>query len=207
MAIKLDFKKTLKSLYDPKEKGIHVVDVPPMNFLMVDGMGDPNFSIDYQQAIEALYSLSYGIKFDLKSAEFDYSIPPLEGLWWMDDMREFSVANKHRWKWTMMIMQPEQVTAETLAKAMQKRSKKGINPALAKVRFETYTEGEAVQTVYTGPYAEEAATIAAMHRYIDDHGYRTNGKHHEIYLSDARKTPAEKRRTILRQPVFKVFNA
>ncbi len=204
MVAKLDFKKTLKTLYDPKEKGLHIVEVPAMDFLMVDGIGDPTQSIEYQHALEALYSLSYTIKFSLKSDEFDYIVPPLEGLWWMDDMREFNVANKFRWKWTMMIMQPTQVTVEAVTKAMQKVVKKDANPALMKVRFEKYAEGSAVQTVYIGPYVEEAATIAAIHRFIDDHGYRTNGKHHEIYLSDARKTPPEKLRTILRQPVTKI---
>lgn len=206
MADKLDFKKTLKTLYDPKEIGFHLVDVPAMDFLMVDGIGDPNQSVDYQHALEALYSVSYTIKFSLKADGFDYIVPPLEGLWWMDDMREFNEANKYRWKWTMMIMQPIQVSAETVTKAMQKVQKKDANPALMKVRFERYTEGSAVQTMYTGPYVEEAATIAAMHRFIDENGYRTNGKHHEIYLSDARKTAPEKLRTILRQPVTKDKN-
>ncbi|NJD58696.1 MAG: hypothetical protein C3F13_12755 [Anaerolineales bacterium] len=203
MAIKVDFKKSKKSLYDPKIKGFHIVEVPSMNFLMLDGVGDPNTTVEYQQSIEALYSISYGIKFALKTEGFDHVVPPLEGLWWMDDMREFTLANKYRWKWTMMIMQPDWVTQENFEKIRLKVNDKSDNPILNKTRFERYSEGSAVQILYIGPYAEEAATIADMHAFIERNGYRPDGKHHEIYLSDARKTPPEKLRTILRQPISK----
>ncbi|MFZ0532844.1 MAG: GyrI-like domain-containing protein [Anaerolineales bacterium] len=203
MSIKVDFKKTLKQFYNPPKGRFHLVEVPEMNFLMLDGEGNPNTSLDYQQAIEALYSISYGIKFALKSSGFEHIVPPLEGLWWMENMNEFSLANKDRWKWTMMIMQPEWVTTEWVEKVRQDTRKKKNNSFLTKVRFETFTEGLAVQVLYTGAYEKEAPTIAEMHEFIKTNGYQTNGKHHEIYLGDPRKTSPERLQTILRQPIRK----
>ena len=132
----MDFKKVLKPLYNPSQKGFHFVEVPAMNFLMLDGVGDPNTSLDYQQAVEALYSMSYGLKFALKNQGFDHIVPPLEGLWWMGDMNEFTVANKARWEWTMMIMQPEWVTTEWVEKVRDMTIKKKDNPSLSTIRFE-----------------------------------------------------------------------
>lgn len=201
MANKVDFKKTLKQLYNPSKKGFHIVDVPAMNFLMVDGKGDPNTSIEYQHSIQALYSLSYGIKFMLKSQGYDHIIPPLEGLWWMKDMNGFSRENITRWEWTMMIMQPEWVTQEIMEIVKTEIIKKKGNSFPERVRYEQYCEGLAVQTLYTGAYADEAPVIAEMHAFIKSNAYQANGKHHEIYLSDVRKTSAEKLQTILRQPI------
>ncbi len=203
MNSKVDFKKTLKYLYNPPKSGFHLLDVPQMNFLMMDGVGDPNKSVDYQHAVEALYSISYGIKFALKSQGFDHIVPPLEGLWWMENMAEFSQANKERWKWTMMIMQPEWVTSDWVEKVKEDASKKKKVPSLSGLRFEKYQEGLAVQILYTGAYDNEAQTIADMHEFIRTNGYKTNGKHHEIYLGDPRKTPLDKLKTILRQPIQK----
>jgi hypothetical protein len=204
MITKVDFKKTLRELYNPSKKGFHFLEIPGMNFLMLDGQGDPNTSLEYQQAVDALYTMSYGIKFAIKSQGFDHIVPPLEGLWWMEDMNEFSLANKARWEWTMMIMQPEWVTAEWVEKVRNETIKKKSNPTISHVRFELYEEGLVVQTLYTGAYANEAPTIAEMHQIIKANGYQTNGKHHEIYLGDPRKTSPERLKTILRQPVQKV---
>jgi hypothetical protein len=201
MATKVDFKKILKPIYNPQKVGFHFVDVPQLQFLMLDGTGNPNTSSDYQAAIETLYALSYGIKFALKPRGYEYSVPPLEGLWWMDDMNEFTMENKPRWKWTMMIMQPEWVKHELVEKVQAEIKKKKDLPKLLSVRFEQHIEGLAVQILYTGPYDQEAPTIAEMHRFIESNGYHTNGKHHEIYLSDVRKTAAVKLKTILRQPI------
>ena len=199
---KVDFKKKLKHLYKPSAKEVSVVDVPPMNFLMIDGAGDPNISPEYKQAIEALYSLSYALKFKVKKdIGVDYVVMPLEGLWWTDDPSQFSMSNKELWKWTAMIMQPEYVTPELFEKTLAEvRRKKGL-PALDKVRFETYHEGLSVQIMHIGPYAAEEPTIARLHRFIEENGYELNGKHHEIYLSDPRRTAPERLKTILRQPV------
>jgi len=201
MNTKVDFKKTLKQLYNPPKGGFHLVEVPQMNFLMLDGKGDPNSSLEYQQAIEALYSMSYGIKFALKPQGFDHIVPPLEGLWWMENMNEFNLANKDRWEWTMMIMQPEWVTIEWVEKVRQEAKKKKSNASLSNIRFELYSEGLVVQTLYTGAYEKEAPTIAEMHQFIKTNGYQTNGKHHEIYLGDPRKASPERLQTILRQPI------
>jgi hypothetical protein len=204
MSTKVDFKKVLKHLYNPPKGSFHLVEVPKMNFLMLDGRGDPNTSLDYQLAVEALYAMSYGIKFALKSQGFDHIVPPLEGLWWMQNMNEFSLANKDRWQWTMMIMQPEWVSTEWVEKVRQDVMKKKSNTFLSKVRFELYKEGLAVQVLYIGAYEKEAPTIAEIHKFISSNGYQTNGKHHEIYLGDPRKTSPDRLQTILRQPILKV---
>jgi len=201
---KIDFKKVLKHLYRPSAREVSVVEVPPMNFLMIDGAGDPNVSPAYQQAVEALFSLSYALKFRVKRSKgVDYVVMPLEGLWWTDDPAQFSMSNKAIWKWTAMIMQPEFVTAEMVTEALDELRKKKALPALEKVRFETYREGLAVQIMHIGPYAAEEPTIARLHSFIRENGYELNGKHHEIYLSDPRRTAPEKLKTILRQPVRK----
>ena len=201
MSIKVDYKKTLKHLYNPPKGDFHVVDVPEMNFLSLDGKGDPNTSGDYQQAVEALYTISYGIKFAHKAQGFDHVVPPLEGLWWMKNMNDFTLANKESWEWTMMIMQPEWVTDESVEKVRHDAIKKKKLASLTKVRFGPYHEGLSVQFLYTGAYESEAPTIAAMHQYIKINGYHTNGKHHEIYLGDPRRLSPEKLLTILRQPI------
>lgn len=204
MSMKVDFKKSLKELYNPPKGSFQFVDVPLMNYLMVDGKGDPNTTLDYQQAIDALYTMAYGIKFALKSQGYDHVVPPLEGLWWMENMNEFTLANKGRWEWTMMIMQPEWVTTEWVEKVRQDAKKKKNNASLSVVRFEILNEERAVQILYTGAYEKEAPTIAELHKFIKSNGYETNGKHHEIYLSDVRKTSPDRLQTILRQPVRKV---
>src|SRR4030042_5702615 len=203
MSTKVDFKKTFKYLYNPTVSDFHIVDVPVMNYLMLDGKGDPNTSIDYQQSVEALYGMSYGIKFALNAQGFNHPIPPLEGLWWMEDMNKFSLANKDSWKWTMMIMQPEWVTYEWVVKIIEEVYRKKKLSMVKKVRFEPYNEGLSVQILYTGPYENEAPTIAEMHKFIKSNGYKTNGKHHEIYLGDPRRMSPEKLQTILRQPIRK----
>jgi hypothetical protein len=203
MAHKVDYKKTLRQLYNPSIHGIHLVKVPKMNFLMVDGAGNPNTSLEYQQAIAALYTMSYGIKFAFKKQGYDHVVPPLEGLWWMENMHDFSLVNKDQWKWTMMIMQPKWVTAEWVKEALLNAMKKKDNPSLSLIRFDNFHEGLCVQTLYKGAYVDEAPTIAKIHEYIRTNGFMTNGKHHEIYLGDPRKTSPEKLLTILRQPIRK----
>ena len=121
----------------------------------------------------------------------------------MENMQEFSLAVKDRWDWTMMMMQPDAVTPEILISARQQALRKKALPALEKVRLESYQEGLSVQIMYYGAYADEGPTIARMHAYIRDEGYLPNGKHHEIYLGDPRRTPPEKLKTVIRQPVRK----
>ena len=202
---KLDLKKDLQHLYHPSAKAVSVVDVPPLNYLMIDGRGNPNTAPEYADAVQALYALAYSLKFKVKKskAAVDYAVMPLEGLWWAEDMRRFSVDDKDAWLWTMMILQPDLVTptlvAETLAEAQKK---KGL-PALSRLRFETYHEGPAAQVMHLGPYADEGPTVARLHAHIEASGGRLSGKHHEIYLKDPRKAAPEKLQTVVRQPFEK----
>jgi hypothetical protein len=203
---KVDFKKEYKELYVPP-KDFVFVDVPEMQFLMVDGHGDPNVAQEYQEALEALYAVAYKIKFSSKKQlERDYVVPPLEGLWWAEDMETFTTArDKSQWDWTMMIMTPEWVSPEIFVEAVE-QVRKGKNPAaLDKVRLESYQEGLSIQIMHVGSYDDEGPTLLKLHtKFLPENGYVENGKHHEIYLSDPRKVAPEKLKTVLRQPVSKL---
>jgi hypothetical protein len=199
---KLDLKREYRHLYGPSSKECSIVEVPEMQFLMIDGAGDPNTSVAYAEAIEALYAMSYTLKFISKNTQsVDYAVMPLEGLWWTPNIAEFSIEDKSAWEWTAMMVQPEHITADLVASAANEVRRKKDPPALDRVRLERYREGLAVQIMYFGPYADEAPTIQRMHEFAIDGGYRLRGKHHEIYLSDPRRTAPEKLRTVIRQPV------
>lgn len=199
---KLDLKKQYRELYLPSAKECSVVDVPELQFLMIDGHGDPNTSDEYREALEALYAMSYTLKFLSKQKEdIDYVVMALEGLWWTDDMADFSEDDKSAWSWTSMIMQPSHLAADHVEAAVEQVRSKKNPPALDKVRFEPFREGLSVQIMHIGPYAEEAPTIARLHRFAGDSGYQLRDKHHEIYLSDPRRAAPEKLRTVIRQPV------
>ena len=201
---KVDFKKELRHLYLPSAKAFAVVDVPPMQFLMVNGHGDPNTAQEYKDAIEALFAVAYRIKFASKrELDRDYVVPPLEGLWWAEDMETFTTSrDKSAWDWTMMIMQPEWITGEMTSGAIEHVDRAKKLPALPKLRLESYHEGLAVQILHIGSYDDEGPVLHRMHHsFIPENGFQMTGKHHEIYLSDARKVAPEKLRTVLRQPV------
>ncbi len=199
---KIDFKKTLKELYSPKNSDWQLINVPPMQYLMIDGAGNPNTSPVYAGAIEALYSLAYPLKFMSKSAGKDYVIPPLEGLWYADDMSVFQKADKDSYKWTMMLMQPDWITPAMLKQAKLVASQKRPSAPYDQVRLKTYSEGQAFQCLHVGSYDDEAPKLAALHQeVIPSSGVAESLDHHEIYLSDPRKTAPAKLRTILRQPV------
>jgi hypothetical protein len=200
---KVDLKKELKHLYQPSKKEFTIVDVPPMNFLMIDGHGDPNTAQEYREAIEALYAVAYALKFASKEQGTDYTVMPLEGLWWVENMEEFSEEDKDAWDWTMMVMQPEWISRKMFEEAIQQVEEKKNPPALPKMHFEAYHEGLAVQILYIGTYADEGPTIARMHAFAEEQGYALRGKHHEIYLSDPRRTAPEKLKTVIRQPLGK----
>lgn len=199
---KIDFKKKLKHLYSPSSIQITVVDVPEMNFIMIDGQGDPNTSKDYKNAVEALFVVAYALKFMVKKSitAVDYSVLPLEGLWWVDDMTRFNLDDKDSWKWTAMIMQPEYVTRELFEDVRNQVDKKKGLSALSELRLEAFNEGKAAQLMHIGPYAEEALTIEKIHNFIKEKGHELTGKHHEIYLGDPRRTAQEKLKTVIRQP-------
>ena len=199
---KIDLKKEWKQLYSTSAKEIVEVRVPPFRYLMVDGMGDPNTSPEFAQAIEALFAVSYTTKFAVKKSPqpCDYAVMPLEGLWWADDMSAFTTGDKAGWKWTMMILQPSFVKDEVIKDAIAEVGKKKKLPAIDKLRLEEFPEGLCAQILHVGPFSEEGPTIARLHEYIDARKGRT-GKHHEIYLSDIRRADPKKWKTILRQPM------
>lgn len=200
---KRDYKKELKYLYNASAKKVEIVEVPYMNFIMIDGEGDPNTSPAFQNAVEALFAISYTLKFMIKkgTTEVDYGVMPLEGVWWAEDMSEFSLENKDNWKWTLMIMQPEYVTEKLFNESIKQVKKKKNLAALPKVRFESFSEGKAAQIMHIGPFSEEESTIEKVHNFIKENGFKLTGKHHEIYLSDIRKAAPEKWKTIIRQPI------
>jgi len=199
---KVDFKKQLKHLYIASAKEPVIIDVPAMNFLMIDGIGDPNTSKEYMESVEALFSASYTLKFKIKKEQkVDYGVLPLEGLWWADDVADFAKGNKDKWKWTSMIMQPEYVTEELVKEAVEKVKKKKELPGLVKMRFEQFTEGKAAQIMHIGSYAKEGPTIEKLHSFVKALGLTLRDKHHEIYLGDPRRSAPEKLKTVIRHPV------
>lgn len=207
---KLDFKKQDKVLYTGKVGRFDRLDIPAMPFLMIDGHGDPN-TLVYGRAIAALYGLSYALKFHSKrTLERDYVVPPLEGLWWAQDMTSFTARNKDQWDWTMMIRQPGWITSDMLellrpvsiAKNAKKKEPPTQSDDFNAVRLETFTEGDCVQILHVGSYDDEGPILSTMHHdFIPQNNLTMIGKHHEIYLSDPRKIAASKLKTILRQPV------
>jgi hypothetical protein len=201
MPVSFDWKRVYKNLYFPPSEPV-LVDVPPFNYLMLDGYGDPNTSPEYAAVLEALFSMAYTLKFAMtKAGAADFTVFPAEGLWWVDDMRAFSVEDKSAWNWTMMIAQPPLVTAEWVEQARRDTMKKKGLVQIEQVRFENYCEGTCAQVLHTGPYAAEGPTVAKLHAFIEEQGLVRTGKHHEIYLGDARRAAAEKLKTVIRQPV------
>jgi hypothetical protein len=198
---KIDLKKELKNLYNPSAKEVTVVDVPVMNFLLINGECAPT-SPQYSEAIESLFNVAYALKFMVKKSKgIDYVVMPLGGLWWVDDMTKFSADRKDDWKWTAMIMQPQYVTEEDVNLAVEQVKKKKNPVALSKVRFESFKEGSAAQIMHVGPFSAEGPTIAKIHAHIQNSGHVLSGKHHEIYLNNPAKTAPEKLKTVLRQPL------
>ena len=199
---KIDLKKDLKHLYQPSAKTIVEVDVPKFKFLMIDGEGDPNTAPAYAQAIEALFAVSYTAKFMLKKGpqQLDYAVMPLEGLWWADDPSAFVTGDKAKWKWTMMLMQPDFVSPQVMDAAITEVRRKKNLPAVDQLRLEDFQEGHCAQILHIGPFSEEGPTIERLHAFIDARTGRA-GKHHEIYLSDIRRADPKKWKTIVRQPM------
>ena len=210
MPEKTDFKKTLDS-YKARHNQFRIVDVPPLNYLMVDGHGTPGADSEYADAIGALYPVAYTLKFASKALDRDYVVPPLEALWWADDMASFTTSlDKSQWHWTAMIMAPEVISHQMFedalaAVAAKSKTAESAPVSLGKVRLGTLHEGLCVQTLHIGAYDDEAEILATMHNeFIPEHGLRMTGKHHEIYFNDFRKVEASKLRTLLRQPVERV---
>ncbi|WP_084125007.1 GyrI-like domain-containing protein [Demequina sp. NBRC 110054] len=210
MSDKVDPKRTLDS-YAARKGEFRIVRVPPMRYLAVDGHGDPNTSPAFERAIGALYPVAYALKFASKARGHDYVVPPLEGLWWSEDMDSFAVnLDKSQWSWTLLLLIPDTALPEPLDDAMvatatEAAAAKAPDAGVEGVRVETIDEGECVQTLHVGPFDDEAPVIARMHEeFMPAHGLRPSAHHHEIYLSDFRRAAPEKLRTILRQPVARV---
>ncbi len=202
MAEKLDLRKELKHLYSSPKKP-NMIDVPPGKFLAYQGRGEPGGQ-DYVASIGALYPVAYTLKFKLKAQGRDFTVLPLEGLWWSEDPEEsFYNLPKEKWSWKSMIRQPDFVTSDLVEAAKQEaKAKKGL-AEIDRVGLEEFHEGLSVQIMHIGPYAEEEPTIERLHEFIRGEGYRARGHHHEIYLSDPNRTAPERLKTIIRQPVEK----
>ncbi|MEI7987630.1 MAG: GyrI-like domain-containing protein [Chloroflexota bacterium] len=205
MSEKIDLKKTLKIFYQPTTQTPSIVEVPPFNFLMIDGFGDPNTSELYQGAVTTLFQFSYTLKFTVKKDQgINYSVMPLEGLWWMTGV--FDAENKDSWQWTAMIAQPEFISNELVENARRQVKIKKAPPLIDQVRFENFHEGLSVQIMHIGPFSDEKTNIERIHSYALNNGYELAGKHHEIYLSDLSRISPEKMKTILRQPIRKILS-
>ena len=204
---KIDYKKEFKQLYTASANEVVLVQVPEMYYLMIEGAGDPNTALAAKEAIETLFPLAYALKFKVKKElAMDYSVMPLEGLWWADDMSKFSIDKKDNWRWIYMIFQPAIITEDFYKQILSEIARNKHLPAISKVRFETLDEGLSAQVLHVGPFSDEGKTLSKLHDFIKEKGYKIDGtvkKHHEIYLSDYRKTNTEKLKTIIRQPVFK----
>jgi hypothetical protein len=203
MADKIDLIKDLKPLYQPPSKEPVIVTIPALDFLMLDGSGDPNTSPAYAEAVQSLYQMAYTLKFAIKKATgADFAVMPLEGLWWAEDMGTFQTRDKSAWSWRMMIAQPSLVTPDWFETAKkQALSKKDAASRIAQIRLESYDEGLCVQLMHIGPYDAEAPNIERIHAHALQQGFHLAGLHHEIYLSDPRRSAPEKMRTIIRQPI------
>jgi hypothetical protein len=203
---KVDLKKEFKPLYTAFDHAVDLINVPALNYLRIDGNGDPATSAAFDAAVEALYALAYGIKTQLKhsAAGRDYVVMPLEGLWWAEDATDYTSRPPASWQWTLMIVQPDEVSPRLVKAVSQEIAEKNPLPALQQVRFEPFHEGLAAQIMHIGPYTTIAATIARLHTFLARNDYAMHGTHHEIYLSDRRRTAPEKLKTIIRQPVTRV---
>ena len=206
-----DYKKEYKEFYMPKNKP-SIVTVPSMNYIAVRGHGDPNQEDgEYKQAIGLLYGIAFTIKMSKKggreiSGYYDYVVPPLEGFWWQEGVRGVDYTRKENFEWISVIRLPDFVTKEDFDWAVQEASVKK-KADFSKAEFMSYDEGLCVQCMHIGPYDDEPRTVALMHEFMERQGYvldiTDQRMHHEIYLSDARKTAPEKLKTVIRHPVRK----
>lgn len=213
--LKVDLKKDLKHLYTPSSVKIEIVDVPEMSFIAIEGAIEPDqmpgTSPLFQENVQALYGLAYTLKFSCKQRvenPLDYPVMPLEGLWWVED-GHFDIRKPGNWHYSLVIAQPDQVTSMDFSDALKKmKSKKGDLPTLARLRYDRYTEGLAVQTMHIGPYSTEPDTMDRIVAFLQSSGYKDlvglGGKHHEIYIGDPNRSDPSRLKTVLRHPVEKL---
>lgn len=202
---KIDLRKELAACYPTGKKAQvpHLVTVPAGTFLMADGSGDPNTSDRFTEVTGALYAIAYGAKFAAKDQGLDYSVMPLEGLWWAEDLAAFSAGRRDKWQWTLMIRQPDQLERAVITAAMEAGVRKGkLAQSLAEeIRVERFDEGISAQILHVGPYEAEPPVIEALHEFVAAEGYELRGSHHEVYLGDPRRAAPDKLKTVLRNPV------
>jgi hypothetical protein len=206
---KLDLRKQYKALYAPSAKEVTLVTVPAMKFVLLDGEIEPGqepaSSPAFQEGTSALYGASFTLKFMSKlnkESPIDYAVMALEGLWWAK-AGTFDIQRKDTWCWTLMMAQPNHITAEMFQEALRQLKKKKDSPSVSRLRFEAFDEGLSVQIMHIGPYADEPRSIDKMNAFALANGYQLCGKHHEIYMGDPRKAQPDKLKTILRHPVEK----
>lgn len=200
---KIDLRKEYKYLYAPSPKKVEIVDVPELKFIMIDGLGDPN-SAAFQSAVQSLYNLSYTTKFTQKFKEgIDYPVMALEGLWWVgNNPDEFDLNARDKWNWTLMIMQPPFITEKILDETVSTLKEKGKQ--VDNFGLKNFREGLSAQIMHMGPYSTESGTIEKIREFMRENSYSLNGKHHEIYMGDPRRTAPARLKTILRQPIKKI---
>lgn len=205
----LDLRKQYKELYQPSAKQVVLVEVPSLNFVMIDGAIEPDQSPGtspaFEEAMKALYGAVYTLKFGFKKRTenpVDYPVMALEGLWWVED-GQFDIKKPGNWKYTLMILQPDVVTQEVFTEMLVQLRKKKPSPAIERLHLERFQEGLCVQVMHIGPYADEPATKERMDAFAHERGYALHGKHHEIYMGDPRRGDPAKMKTVLRQPVYK----
>lgn len=196
-----DLKRTHPTVWRAPDTPELVV-VPPIRYLMVDGAGDPSTAAAYVEAVQTLYAVSYGVRALVKaSGGAVWTVMPLEGLWWAEDLSTFTSGRRDDWLWTMLVAQHDGVTAELVDEARDAAARAGKAPAAGRLRLEVLDEGEVVQVLHHGPYSTEGPTIERLHAFAADAGLSLRDRHHEVYLSDPRRVAPERMRTILRQPV------
>lgn len=207
---KLDLKKELKYLYQPPSKQVTIVQVPRFNYIMLDGQLEPGVlpgdSPNYQNTMGALYGAAYTLKFTSKLRKdnpIDYPVMASEGLWWVLS-GNFNFQTDEPWRYTMMMMLPEHITKAMLDEAIAELKKKKDNPAIDKLRMETFEEGLCMQITHIGPYADEPRTLELMAQFAEENGYRTHGRHHEIYMGNPQRAKPEKLKTVLRHPIQEI---
>ncbi|MCB2201032.1 GyrI-like domain-containing protein [bacterium] len=200
---KLNLYKHFRQDYTAKQDPA-ILRVTPSQYLMIDGHGAPG-NDQFSEKMGALYGMAYTIKFGCKERGQDFVVCKLEGLWWIDGVEGYDFVGKSAddWSWRILIRMPDFVTQEDRQTAIETLHKKKKEGPFEDVRFEHFDEGEVVQILHVGPYAEETPTIMRMHAYAEEQGYKLDGLHHEIYLGDPRKTDPAKLKTILRHPVKK----
>lgn len=201
VATKVDYTRTMRRLY---RAHVHpeLVEVPSMRFLMVDGHGDPKDTTTFAEAVEALYALSYALKYRVKTHEgIDYEVMPMEGLWWIPNARVWDFSDKSDWDWTLMIMQPDPVSDDMAVEVREEIAARKHLPALERVHLGVFEEGLAAQILHRGSYTDERPTLERLYAFVREEGYLPTGKHHEIYLTDPTETPVDRLRTIIRHAV------